>query len=80
MFRKNLEAGKVKDEDAGSDTKTINVAPAEEDGNVGEAEDLDDEITWPIVGRVLDRMFFVAFLGVEIFFTLLFIIPLANRV
>ena len=74
------EAGEVKDEDAGSGTKTINVAPAEEDGNVGEAEDLDDEITWPIVGRVLDRMFFVAFLGVEIFFTLLFIIPLANRV
>ena len=38
-----------------------------------------EKITWPIIGRVLDKLLFCAFLGVELFFSVTFLLPLANR-
>ena len=38
--------------------------------------DLEEEVTWPEVGRICDTFFFLAFLGGQIFFTVVFLIPL----
>ena len=48
---------------------------------VASAEDEcgETKITWPIIGRVLDKLLFCAFLGVELFFSVTFLLPLANR-
>ena len=37
-----------------------------------------EEIDWPAVGRLLDFFFFLAFLGAQSGFTVIFIIPIAT--
>ena len=65
-------------ENAVNGTNTVEVAPA--DGQMdGEENDEPEEITWPVVGRVLDRFFFCACLGLELFFSITFLLPLATR-
>ena len=39
----------------------------------------DSEITWLMVGHLLDKFFFCAFLGGEIFFSITFLLPLYFR-
>ena len=43
-----------------------------------DSDEPPEEIDWPAVGRLLDFFFFIAFLGVQSGFTVLFLIPVAT--
>ena len=42
-------------------------------------EELEETVAWSDVGRILDTFFFLAFLGAQIFFTVVFFVPIATN-
>ena len=47
-----------------------------EGSDVDSLADLEEEVTWPEVGRILDTFFFLAFAGGQAFLTVVFLVPL----
>lgn len=47
-----------------------------EDSEVDSLADLEEEVTWAEVGRILDTFFFLAFAGGQSFLTVVFLVPL----
>ncbi|KAL4239933.1 hypothetical protein ACF0H5_000729 [Mactra antiquata] len=49
--------------------------PSEED-EVDSLADIEEEVSWPEVGRILDTFFLLVFSGGQAFFTVVFLVPL----
>lgn len=47
-----------------------------DDSEVDSLADLEEEVGWPEVGRILDTFFFLVFSGGQAFFTVIFLVPL----
>lgn len=49
---------------------------SDNDEDVDSLADLEEEVSWPEVGRILDTFFFLAFAGGQAFLTVVFLVPL----
>ena len=77
---KSLEVRVIKDKKKETHSKQIStVSVTKVKVESPDTECHEREITWTIIGHVLDKVFFCAFLGVELFFSVTFLLPLANR-
>jgi hypothetical protein len=47
-----------------------------EESDIDSLADLEEEVSWPEVGRILDTFFFLAFSGGQAFLTVVFLVPL----